>query len=112
MDRDETVHSVARAFNVVEILNSRRVTSLEALHKSTGVPKPTLVRLLETLIAAGYVHRVSRREGYAVTESVLRLSAGVRDRDVLVDVARPLMTPSPSSTNGRYPSARMKAMHW
>jgi IclR family transcriptional regulator, mhp operon transcriptional activator len=91
MDRDETVHSVARAFSVVEILNAQRVTSLEALHRSTGVPKPTLVRLLETLIAAGYVHRVSRREGYAVTEHVLRLSAGVRDRDVLVDVARPLM---------------------
>jgi IclR family mhp operon transcriptional activator len=91
MDRDETVHSVSRALSVVETLNEKQVTSLETLHRSTGVPKPTLVRLLETLIAAGYVHRVSRREGYAVTQNVLRLSAGVRHRDVLVDVARPLM---------------------
>jgi IclR family mhp operon transcriptional activator len=91
MDRDETVHSVARALTVVETLNQRQVTSLELLHRTTGVPKPTLVRLLETLIAAGYVYRVSRREGYAVTQNVLRLSAGLRLRDVLVDVARPLM---------------------
>jgi IclR family mhp operon transcriptional activator len=91
MDRDDQVHSVVRAMSVVEILNRQRVTSLECLHRKTGVPKPSLVRLLETLMAAGYVCRVSRREGYAVTDSVLRLSAGVRHRDVLVDVARPLM---------------------
>jgi IclR family mhp operon transcriptional activator len=67
------------------------VTPLETLHHETGLAKSTLVRLLETLIGAGYVARVSRREGYALTEGVLRLSAGVRLRDVLVDAARPLM---------------------
>src|ERR1700735_3792302 len=90
-DKGALGHSVGRGMNVVETLNLRPVTSLEALHQATRMPKPTLVRLLETLIAAGYVHRVSRREGYAVTEAVLRLSAGVRDRDVLIDVARPLI---------------------
>jgi IclR family mhp operon transcriptional activator len=92
MAEAELVNSVVRALSVVEALNLQPVTSLEALHRATGLPKPTLVRLLETLIAAGYVHKVSRREGYAVTESVLRLAAGVRHRDVLVDVARPLLS--------------------
>ena len=91
MAQVDVVNSVVRALSVVETLNHQPVTSLEALHRATGMPKPTLVRLLETLIAAGYVHKVSRREGYAVTESVLRLAAGVRERDVLVDVARPLL---------------------
>jgi IclR family mhp operon transcriptional activator len=77
--------------SVIELLNRQRVTSLESLHRTTGVPKPTLVRLLETLIATGYVSKVSRKEGYAVTDSVLRLAAGVRDRDVIVHAARPLM---------------------
>jgi IclR family mhp operon transcriptional activator len=76
---------------VIEVLNRRRVTPLEALHADTGLPKSTLVRLLETLIDAGYVARISRREGYALTENVLRLSAGVRHRDLMVDVARPLL---------------------
>jgi IclR family mhp operon transcriptional activator len=35
--------------------------------------------------------RISRREGYALTDAVLRLSSGVRHRDLMVDVARPLM---------------------
>jgi IclR family mhp operon transcriptional activator len=91
MARDELVRSVGRALSIVEILNERPATSLEALHQATGVPKSTLIRLLETLIEAGYVLRLSRKEGYAVTESVLRLSAGVRRRDALVDIARPPM---------------------
>jgi IclR family mhp operon transcriptional activator len=88
---DEIVRSVSRALRIVEILNERPSTSLETLHQSTGMPKSTLVRLLETLIEAGYVLRLSRREGYSVTDSVLRLSAGVRRRDALVDAARPEM---------------------
>jgi len=91
MAKSGTVQSALRALRVIEVLNRRRVTSLEILHARTGLPKATLVRLLETLITAGYVFRVSRREGYALTEQVLQLSAGVRHRDVIVDVARPLM---------------------
>jgi IclR family mhp operon transcriptional activator len=91
MAKSGTVQSALRALRVIEVLNRRRVTSLEVLHGRTSLPKATLVRLLETLISAGYVFRVSRREGYALTEQVLQLSAGVRHRDVIVDVARPLM---------------------
>jgi IclR family mhp operon transcriptional activator len=91
MDRENLIQSVARALEVVEVLNQRRVTSLDVLHETTGLPKPTLARILETLMDCGYVFRVSRREGYALTERVLRLSAGMRHRDVLVDIARPHM---------------------
>lgn len=91
MAADATVQSALRVLAVIEALNQHRVTSLEVLHGLTRLPKSTLVRLLETLIAAGYVVRVSRRDGYALTDSVLLLSAGVRHRDVLVDVARPAL---------------------
>jgi len=91
MEKDSAVQSARRVLAIIEALNHGRVTQLEALHARTGLPKSTLVRLLETLIDEGYVTRVSRREGYALTEAVLRLSAGMRHRDVLVDVARPLM---------------------
>lgn len=91
MQKEPQVQSATRALAVIEALNRRPVTPLETLHTETRLPKSTLVRLLETLIGAGYVARVSRREGYALTEGVLRLSAGVRQRDVMVDVARPLL---------------------
>jgi len=88
---DQGIQSVVRAFEVIEALNRRPVTSLETLHGLTRLPKPTLVRLLATLAGAGYVYQVSRREGYALSEGVLRLTAGLRQRDVLADVARPVM---------------------
>jgi IclR family mhp operon transcriptional activator len=91
MSTDGVVQSIVRGFSVVEILNQQPVTSLETLHKATGLPKSTLVRLLDTLVEAGYAFQVSRRDGYSVTEKVLRLSAGLRLRDALVDVARPRM---------------------
>jgi IclR family mhp operon transcriptional activator len=91
MTQDTQVHAVAKALVVLETLNRGPVTPLADLHEVTGMPKSSLVRLLETLIDTGYVVRVSRRDGYALTEAVLRLSSGVRHRDLVVDVARPLM---------------------
>lgn len=55
MDNGEAVNSVIRALKVLEALNRLRATSLETLHQATGLPKATLVRLLETLTGAGYV---------------------------------------------------------
>lgn len=91
MTQDAQVHAVAKALSVLEALNRSPVTPLASLHEVTGLPKSSLVRLLETLIETGYVVRVSRRDGYALTEAVLRLSSGVRHRDAIVDLARPLM---------------------
>ena len=88
---DGHVHTVAKALQILEALNQSRVTTLAALHEITQLPKSSLVRLLDTLIDAGYVVRISRRDGYALTEAVLRLSSGVRHRDMVVDAARPLM---------------------
>lgn len=58
----------------------------------TALPKPTVSRLLETLMALGYVTRVSRRIGYRITDRVLALAAGVRYIDRLVYAAAPEMS--------------------
>jgi IclR family mhp operon transcriptional activator len=91
MSSQDPIRAIGRGLDVIEALNESPVTSLAALHERTGLPKPSLVRLLETLIERGYVVRVSRTEGYALTEAVLRLACGIRERDRLVDLARPLM---------------------
>lgn len=91
MEDEKTVQSVVRILNVIEALNHQRVTPIETLHRTTGLPKSTLVRLLDTLMEEGYVFHVSRRDGYALTERVLRLSAGYRRCDSIVDIARPIL---------------------
>lgn len=91
MSGDNEIQSVMRALRVLEALNQQSVCSVETLHNLTALPKPTLIRMLGTLVKTGYVFHVSRRDGYALTEKVLRLSAGFSQYDAIVDVARPLL---------------------
>jgi len=88
---DQNVHSVLKALKLLEVLNLQAITSLDRLHELTGMPKPTIVRLLNTLIAAGYIERVSRTAGYSLTEQVLRISAGYRHSDQVVQAARQIL---------------------
>jgi IclR family mhp operon transcriptional activator len=84
------VAPVIRALQVLETLNLKPASSLGDLHEATGLPKPTLVRLLDTLIAAGYATRIPT--GYRITEHVLALSSGLRFIDRMVDAAVPAMS--------------------
>ncbi|MFI5000271.1 MAG: helix-turn-helix domain-containing protein [Reyranellales bacterium] len=86
------IEPIRRAFIVLEALNRRRSTTLSLLAAETGLPRPTLVRLLQTLIALGYASRVSREAGYRLTDHVLTLAGGVRFIDHLVDAAIPHMS--------------------
>jgi IclR family mhp operon transcriptional activator len=85
----KSVQSVLRALAVLEELNRRRTVSIAELHRATGLPKPTLVRLLETLVAAGYVNSGQRLEGYQVTSRVTKLSAGYHGGPLVIEAARP-----------------------
>jgi IclR family mhp operon transcriptional activator len=85
------IQPISRALQVLVALNRRPLTSIDELHRDTGLPKPSLVRLLQALIADGYVEQISRTAGYRLSAKVLMLTSGYRQRDLLVDVARPLM---------------------
>jgi IclR family transcriptional regulator, mhp operon transcriptional activator len=86
------IEPVERAFSVLESLNRVRTGTLTEISEATALPKPTTARLLETLIALGYVTRVSRKIGYRITDRVLALAAGVRYIDRLVHAAAPEMS--------------------
>lgn len=88
----EGVQPVLRSLSVLEALNAAGTATLTRLHEATGLPKPTLVRLLETMISGGYVRRVSRTVGYTLTERVLRLSSGFRHADLVVEASRPFLS--------------------
>jgi IclR family mhp operon transcriptional activator len=81
------IEPIERAFKVLEALNRDRTSTLSALAQTTALPKSTTARLLETLVALGYVTHVSRSMGYRITDKVLALAAGVRFIDHLVNAA-------------------------
>lgn len=89
MAKDNTVRSVVRSLLVLEAMNLRSISSVEQLHQQTGLTKPTLVRLLNTLIGEGYVLRLGSRGGYRLQSRVLELSRGFEYRDEIVVAAIP-----------------------
>jgi len=75
--------------HILHELNRQQVSSIRHLHHVTGLPKPTLVRLLDTFIALGYVVNDRRQGGYQVTSLVRSLSSGFHGDPLVVEAARP-----------------------
>jgi len=89
---EAVIEPVRRSFAVLEALSRRRTSTLSVLVEETALPRPTVVRLLHTLAALGYAQRVSRQQGYRLTDRVLGLSGSIRFVDHLVDAALPHMS--------------------
>ncbi len=82
------VQSVTRALDLLQALNRQNIASIKQLHDRTGLPKPTIVRLLKTLTAKGYVVNDPRQGGYSVTSLVRALSCGFHGDPLVVEAAR------------------------
>src|SRR5690606_20940741 len=72
----DPVQSVIRALSVLQAVNRPGVRTLDEITRATGLPKPTVLRLLETLAAAGYVRKEGNNRNYRVTSMVTSLSSG------------------------------------
>lgn len=85
----QTVRAVERSLAILQAMNRRTVSSVDYLHKETGLPKPTLVRLLRTMVAAGFLSNDDRHSGYQLTSLVMSLSCGFHGEPMVVQVGRP-----------------------
>ena len=83
------VESVRRAIEILRTLNRLRIGTVSSLHLETGVPKPTVVRMLDTLIADGYVARDNMCGGYRVTHKVRELVSGYDGIAQIIEASRP-----------------------
>jgi IclR family transcriptional regulator, mhp operon transcriptional activator len=87
--QSDTVEAASRSLLLLEELNRHRVTSIDRLHKATGLPKSTVVRLMKSLCAMGYAANDRRQGGYAVASRVKSLSNGFHGDPLVVEAARP-----------------------
>ncbi len=69
------VQAVIRALKVLQTVNLPEANSLDEITRATGMPKPTVLRFLETLIAAGFVNKAEDGT-YRVTSLAITLGAG------------------------------------
>lgn len=86
------IEPVGRSFAIMEALSRRPRGTVAVLADETDLPRPTVVRLLKTLVELGYATRISREAGYRLTDKVLGLAQGIRFVDHLIDVAAPHMS--------------------
>jgi IclR family mhp operon transcriptional activator len=80
---------VLRALSILKELNRQQNTTVDQLHRSTNLPKPTIMRLLGTLATAGLVTKAERGLGYHVTSDVVLLSAGFHGGPLVAEAGRP-----------------------
>lgn len=82
------IRAAVRTLSILQAMNQRPVSTVDYLHKSTGLPKPTLVRFLTTLAQEGYVTSVRRHSGYRLTSMVRSLSSGYHGDPLIVEAGR------------------------
>ena len=88
MMKSKTGDSISRCFRVLETLGRHRSVRLIELVRETQLPQATVARYLKILTGLGYVAKVSRVDGYRLTDRFTALSGLVRFSDRLVDAAR------------------------
>ena len=83
--------SALRLLTVLRVLNQHPFCRLAELHKLTGLPKPTLLRLLSTLRDEGYLYFDRTTSIYSVTQRVQELGSGFSGANRIVCVAAPIL---------------------
>lgn len=84
------IRSVERAIEVLQALNRQAVSSIDDLYRRTGIPKPTIARMLRTFEAKGLVAQSSRFGAYYLTSGIMSLHCGYSHQPQVIEVATPL----------------------
>lgn len=89
--RNISVRSLERGLALLVALNRRPRSSVCDLAMDTGLPRPTIYRLLDTLCKAGFVGLDSATNHYRLTHPVRSLSDGFLDDEWITKIAAPMM---------------------
>jgi IclR family mhp operon transcriptional activator len=87
----EPVRAILRGLDILSIINEVGPVVATEIARRSSLPQPTIIRILETLISAGYVYREPHSAAYGVTARTLALSRGFNTTSRLVQLATPLI---------------------
>lgn len=89
---DGLIQSVTRAFDVMfAVAGSEGPLTVVSLSKILGLPRPTIHRILNTLVASGVVARVDSDKAYVVTPKLALATAANASTAALGDVVMPYL---------------------
>jgi IclR family mhp operon transcriptional activator len=84
------IRSVARALHLLRLINATQGLSLQDLHVLSGLPKPTVFRILKTLRLEGYIEPYGTGGAFNITPKALELSCGYTEKALIVKIAAPI----------------------
>jgi IclR family mhp operon transcriptional activator len=87
----QSMRGALRTLTVLRALNVRNGATVAELAAATGISRPALYRLLETLREAGYIAVDLAGTHYCLTMLVRTLAEGFSDEDWVTQVARPAL---------------------
>jgi IclR family transcriptional regulator, mhp operon transcriptional activator len=86
----EPIIALQRGLNVLAEVSKGKSVSVKTLYEQTGLHKATVIRVLETLMASGYVAKTARST-YVPTARTLLLSQGYDLVARMSDIAGPVL---------------------
>ncbi|ONG54444.1 hypothetical protein BKE38_10235 [Pseudoroseomonas deserti] len=88
----EPVTALLRGLEVLRAVNRLPVATVKDIHRQTGLNQPSVVRMLETLMHAGFVTRDGQQAVYRPTGRTLELGAGYVLHREVGEAASPIMS--------------------
>lgn len=85
------IRSLGRGLEILQIVSQHGPITLGEVAEISGLPYPTVARMLTTLHIEKYIDRQESTKRYSVTALVRSLAHGFQDEDELVEIARPLL---------------------
>ena len=87
----KTIRALERGLEVLSFLQSSRAASLHDLHRSTGLDKATLTRIIATLEKRGLIWQRVADGAFLPSQFMQEREPSLRDEDRLVEVASPIL---------------------
>jgi IclR family mhp operon transcriptional activator len=87
----KSIRSLARGLDVLRLLQRSGALSLADLHRLSGLPKATLLRVLKTLIEEGAAWQRMADGAYIASYSLSALAQGIDRETELVEAASPVL---------------------
>jgi IclR family transcriptional regulator, mhp operon transcriptional activator len=87
----KSIHALARGLQVLQVLQSSQGLGLAALHRQTGIPKASLLRILKTLMEQGFIWQRMLDDAWVPSYSLAELAGRIDREHQLVEVASPIL---------------------
>lgn len=87
----KSIRALARGLDVLQLLQTSGALNLHDLHRLTGLPKATLLRILRTLNEMGMIWQRMADNAYVPSFSLAELAGRIDREFELVEVASPIL---------------------